>query len=455
MSLVLIPREGHLDVLLLYEQHYPELSNGQLCFTLCYDIVFRYYGKDSLSAIGILSQHKPAGVDSSSPRVFDLLPYAGTERFNWIFSAGTDILADEATLCLPPLVSGPTPLAYRVTRLHPKIDAPAWTVQNGSRKAGSAVRATGLTHAIVYPADEVAIRPYNFKEPEKTTYWLRLCFQPMINYDLPAAMLFNLPGGSPLTVQPYSILGQQAILESLNDQLEKLSHTEEFGGHAQEAKRLMFEKTFCRNGTGAAVRDHRISLLRSKDFLLLNTHLDGPCGFVNIEPALSNGGAAALTWISGNEKYWETDPLAMSRQVYLHMKDWALTEAEAKTKEQISTAVSPMHHYNISFVVEGLKKLGFVRERVEGCASYCTDRARFADDGLIVERYEDIAQHHPLDDVLLVLDTLYGNLPVPAQKKGVSRFQRVGFRVQVELGFIPAQRGRTANGRSEENSLQT
>ena len=196
---------------------------------------------------------------------------------------------------------------------------------------------------------------------------------------------------------------------------------------AEELERVVLQETFRREGTSTRVEDHRISLITDEQVLVLNPHVEGQCGFVGVHPvANTDSPAIARTFYSGANHYPISDPVTMARLVYAYLRDWAYNPADAKTKEQVTAAVAPDFHSNVSHVVEALVKLEFLLSPASGV--FCFNKRMQTPSFLQQPSGDGEIDLGP--SAKETRKRLYGSIDSPP-----SRFSAKSFRIHFDLGF--------------------
>lgn len=205
MSLVLCG-DGHLDVLVLYEQHFPYLKEGRVELEICYDIIVRSHSRWPLSHICILSQYAAADHRGKKP-VFGLFDFVEQSYFDKAFLKCRRAVPGEPyyDLSFPSASLDSDSSHFLVNRLRPTIQNPPWMLERGNERPAALLWATGLTLAEVRFADNQQILPYDPHNPAKTTYWLRLGMRPVCD-ETPTTVFGSL--SNPLfTIRYCTIIG--------------------------------------------------------------------------------------------------------------------------------------------------------------------------------------------------------------------------------------------------------
>lgn len=298
---LLIHADGHINVKMLHEQIWPRLENGRLKVVECYDVVFRCHSKKALDRLFVLSPHK---IDC-------LLLGAEYDECKWIFQDG--VKRDQSRHGMPTLRFYSFPnapaMAFDVTELRPQFRLPSWLEDNSDEAA--VFRAMRMTLGEVLLDGAQKIECFDPNRSGETTYWLRLVFEPRILH-LPAPPIpFDLPGKQgELRVQPCSIICPQQLLYDLEAKLLFAHSQHGYESGAKVLSRRLLAEVFCKPGTGTRVEEHRVSLVTGPGFLVLNTAVEGECGFMDTSPIGANDPLRiARTWFTGSKYYPHTDPL--------------------------------------------------------------------------------------------------------------------------------------------------
>jgi hypothetical protein len=428
---LILHSDGHLTVKMMYEQIWPRVDErGALAVLECYDFVLRSHTPEEISSLHILS---PQTLVAKGDR-FDVLPNDVCEEYNWIFQMLAHDRKDHNKARIQFAAPfGEPPLLYGVTQLRPSIRKAAWLRTANDRMI--AFQSTGMTMAEVALEDGPKIKKFDPEHPDETTYWLRLAFEPKIQHLTETPIAFAPRKQSVLSVQPCSILCPQQVLYHLSSQL-KLMETDSrtvLGKGAKVAQEEVFDKVFEKPKTSARIEEHRISLATGPEFLVLNTSIEGDCGFVSVQLLKNADRKLTRTWFTGAKYYPLSDPLTTASIVYTYLKHWAHNEAGAKSKEAVSAALSSHSHENISHVVEALVTLGFVKAVGQGL--YYVHGAPLPENELFLQEVRGSAEIDLKRRDREIRDILYGPLPVPDRGGDLSRFRRKGFRIFNDLGF--------------------
>jgi hypothetical protein len=203
------------------------------------------------------------------------------------------------------------------------------------------------------------------------------------------------------------------------------------------AKKILMEDLFGKENTSTIIQDYIINIITTEEFLFLNPHVDGPCGFVGHVP-VPGINAIARTWFTGSNNYRETSPIEIARQVYSYLQEYAHNREDAKSKERIDSAISSDIYSNVCHVTDALVQEGIVFEREDRPGYYYTEEnenhAETLKDPDVLEVSR--ADYDRLRDrYLCLLDRLFSRLKLHHQDK-YSFFKPKGFRLQYELAYI-------------------
>lgn len=431
--------DGHVTVKLLYEQIWPRVSGSELEFLECYDIILRSHAENPLDRLYVLSPHQP-----TAGSVFQLTHDDKLSHCDWVFEKKNFRGTENHRVGFVGRM-GEDPPEYNVTRLRPEMREPSWWLPHQESDPGviSAFLGTGMTMAEVRFGDGRVIERFDPRRESETTYWLRLAFEPKIVHLTDSPIPFGASGASPLfRVQPCAALCPHQVLEQLSWQLEHLATQRGFREAAPKAREAIFGGVFRKPGTSMRVEEHRISLVTDHRFLVMNTTVEGDCFLLG--PELSRAtplpdGCLVRSCYSGAAYYPQSDPLGLAGEVIRYLGETAYYEADAKTKETVSSALSSTSHGNISHIIEALATLGLLHR----------DKKRQNYFFINQEQYEDgkrlYTRAPALNELILgnrdreIRDLLYGVLPVPGEiltkREARSRFRHMGFCIFFDLAY--------------------
>lgn len=427
--------DGHMTIKMLYEQIWPKLSNGRPEFVECYDIVFRWHSDTAFEKLYILSPHQ----EGAGNGVFTLVPDAALSHCDWVFvkKEPTPNKSDQLKLGFVGPIEQPL-LEFDVTCLGPELRQSMWYDEPSiGTRAQAAFQGTGMTLSEVHFKSQTPVRKYDPRDPAGTTYYFRLAFQPVIQHLTEEAIPFS-PGDREALffVQPCAIMSPWWVLKKLGTDLDRLGAETRFGKAANRAKSGILDGIFARQRTSTRVEDHRISLVTSPNFLVLNSSVRGECTPLVIEPReLGKPAGLIRSCAAGANYHPHSDPLTLAREVYRYLRETAVNAADAKTKEAISSALACHSHYNVSHVVEALKALDLVKNASEKENYYMINSPALQDEKLFLQRV------YGMDEVDLgtrdqeIRNRLYGEIDVPTRPREVSRFQYEGFSIFYDLAF--------------------
>ena len=425
---LIVHSDGHLTIKVLYEQIWPQVVNGDVKIKECYDLVVRSTSDAEFDSLLMLSpQRAPQGAG-----VFQLLQ--DQPELSWILKDNEPVSAhaDRRKISFVSPANEP-PSEFEVTPLWPVLEPVDWiAAAPANDRAVGAFAGTNMTLGKILFADGGKIRRFDPKDPGGTTYWIRLVYEPEVQHLTVDPIGFGAPGDEPIfRVRPCCILCPQQVINWLSASLEFLANTRVF---PEDAARTTSTKVlrdgFWKPGTSSRIEDHRISVVTGDDCIVFNTNVEGDCGFLTAGNADEHkvGSPLTRTWYSGSRHYPQSDPLTMLQLIYAYLKQWATVGTDAKTKEQISAAHAFQSHANVSFVVEGMLKLGLIK---------CLPEGRY-----YVESPLDGAKLCPDNDERILGNRdseartyLYGELPITAASSPPSRFKYKGFRVFFDMAF--------------------
>jgi len=422
---------GHLTIKVLWEQIWLTVRDETLEILECYDLVFRFHGPaTSTDRLQILSPHRP-----QQGEVFALS--GGLTSFDWAFTA-TPLDPGRGRFRID--FAGPpyeAPLEFEVTRLYPRLRQTDWLAGAPPNDTGAALFwGTEMTLAEILFDDGATIGKFDPDRAGETTYWLRLAFAPRVNHLTPQPIEFG-PPGKPLFfhVQPCFVLSPNQVLNLLESKLNFLAeNVPYFRAGVLRAKTEIFANIFAARSTSTCVEDHRISLLTGSESLILNTSIDGECGFVGVNAVgLTPPIRLTRTWFHGAKYYLYSDPITLVRAVYKYLRNFARTAGDAKSKEAISSALSCGSHENVSHVTDALEKWGFIKCPRDGF--YCIVEPPLEDDQLFLKRVEGADELDLKSRGQEFRDDLYGELSVHPAAIPPSRFRPRGFRLFFDLAF--------------------
>ena len=423
---LILHANGHLTVKVLLEQIWPMVRNGQVQFLECYDFIFRSHSPEPLDRLYILSPQS-----AGDTQIFVLQKDSETTYCDWPLGITTS--PDQPKVCVLriPSLSAED---YGVTRLYPQIDKPTWL--KSVTPASATFTITQMTMSKLTFKDQ-CIRQFDKSKPNETTYWLRLAYFPKIIHRMPKPTIFGpLNGPATLNIWPCEVLSPSEVLRHLENQLDVLSELHPDGARGAYDAALM--NGFCSPATSTRVEDHRISFVTDRHFMLFNTVVEGPCGFLGAQQITPKEPRLVRTWFNGAKYYPANDALSMTRLVYKYLRESALNEKDAKTKEAISSAIAPDSHSNVSHIVEALRKLDYVQEVTDRKGWYFI-KPPLLDDGQLFLANPTGAEEYDFgkrDGV--IRNALYGELPLPDRNTGTTRFEMKGVRLHCDLAFHPS-----------------
>jgi hypothetical protein len=436
---LVVGSDGHLTIKVMYEQVWPRLHDGTVEFTHCYDLILRSHGDDNLKELHILSPHSVGVLEQGGPAIFNLLNGTETRVCDWILGGSEALQSSDGTYKLRfASLSDEQPLAFRATRLKPVIAEPQWISNHDLPHVSAAFLGTGMTMAVITFKDGQEIRKYAPERESETTYWLRLAFRPVCTHDVKVPIAFGRPDDAPLFhIQPTKIRSPEAIL---NDLLLELETVERDGKSplpdgARRAVRIL-DETFRREGTSTRIENNRISVVTDGQFWVSSPLATGLCGFVGVAPIRAESAETRIAhmWFAGASSFEKSDALAMARLIYLYLRDWALNETNAKTKEQITSAIGPDYHENISHVVEALVELKYLHTPKAGY--FAIIKPALAEDALFLKRTTGSEEVDLSSRDNEIRRCLYGSLAVPGQDRHRrSKFRPSSFKIQYDLVF--------------------
>ncbi|MGA2068057.1 MAG: hypothetical protein ABSG86_24010 [Thermoguttaceae bacterium] len=430
-----------MTIKMLYEQIWPRLVGNDLDILECYDIVFRWHGDKPLQKLYILSPHQPS--KDNPIGLFNFLKPIATKECDWIFrDQDKGFPTDPPTRQLPFVGPADQPtVEFQVTSLDPVIQKVTWTdSMSADPDALTAFRATHATLAEV-AFGTIPVTKYNPQAPGKTTYHLRLAFRPTVRHLTPSPIPFGPVHGKPfLKFRPCAVFAPSQVLGELRLKLEQLAV--DWGEHARCAIEQLFNEIFEKDGTSTRIEDHRVSIVIPPHILLLNPTVLGECSPMMLElPKCLAGSLLPRSCIAGAKHHPHTDPLTLAREVYGYLKHTAINDADAKTKEMISSALSCRSHENVSHVVEVLCSLGFLKPAEGKLNHFLVVKAEntplLGDDELFMRKVRGDEEINLGRFDTQLRDRLYGKLEVPWGPEKYARFRFPGFSVFYDLAFLP------------------
>lgn len=435
---IAIHSDGHLDVILLYEQNLPKLVTHSdtkeviVQFTECYDIFFRSYTRQPIDHLYVLSPYHPTG---KSKLLYKLLSPNKTRQFDWIFENIKDIdgIPGANQVTLMSFSPDRKELPLGITGLDPK--PPQLMFEESPPVSGTIVGA-GMTFMRIGFKGEQKIHPYDPNKSSETTYWLRLSYQPEIEFSIKPAITFGPPDGPFVRVRPCRGYSSQAVLNALDVKLDSLAH--EVGqGWTDQAKaevHTIFEKV----GTSTTIREHRIALITDQKFLVLNPNVEGPCRYACMDSIGKDPDRIGRIWFAGCDHFWETNVATVARRVYSYLNEPGFVD-QAVPLEKISMATGFRDYNNLCHVMAILKEIEVVIE----------DPPRYYIVGPKAKQAEFLIQDETICDNLQVRDEynqllsmLNGPYRFMRSQGKWSKFQLQGFKIEYELVFAPGGDGK-------------
>jgi len=426
-----IHANGHLCIKLLYEQNLPQIDGDTIKFRECYDIIFRNFSKHPMTCLDVLTPHLGFKNASSKP----LIKYPECEFFDWIFLQKTQGADGIIHLEFPSTLSGGLPLGYDVTWLDPVIRDPECFAKSPNTKA--IFTGTDMTLVQLRFRKDRVIETYDPNREAETTYWLRLCYEPEMNQYVASPLQFGKGSKNIFRIQPCIGLGPQAILDSLDIKLNALKTSKKFESFIPGARSDLWENLFTKDNTSTIIQDYRINVITTEKFIFLNPHVDGPCGYVGLDP-IPNTNTIARTWLAGSNNYLETSPLEIARQISSYIFEWAYNKEDAKSKEHIASAISSEIYSNACHVTEALSQEGIIRESDKAGFYYAVEHIDFArilsDPDTLDKSFADYEQIR--DRYLSLLNRFSSCLSVSKKPTKLSVFKPKDFRIQYELVYV-------------------
>jgi hypothetical protein len=420
---------GHLTIKVLLEQLWPmyDRKRKALTFLQCYDVILRSHSKTSLNKLYVLcSQPTPAGsplrLERPESRMLSLTDWIVTEEIGSATDTLRTIRVDASAV-------------FQVKRLIPRLAPQSWMSQDFD--AVAVFRYAKMSLARVTFEGNGVIERFDPAHPGETTYWIRFAFVPEKNSASERPTFAFGALGSPLfQIRSCQILSPPLVLGELSDRLDLFEADEVLADGARAARKHIFDELFHKPSTSTRVEDHRIALVASPEFLVLNSVLQGKCGFHGVQPVkTTNPPAVARMWFAGARHYPTTDPICMARLVYGYLREWAWNEKDAKQKEAISSAVAPESHTNVSHVVDALCKLGYIREARDAKGRYWVDEV-LPDGSLFLANPAGTSEIDLGERDTEIRDSLYGELSLPDRPQS-SRFSFLlgGPRIHYDLAY--------------------
>ena len=431
---LVIHSEGHLNVKLLHEQIWPRRTNGDLTFLECYDMIIRSTTDAEITKLLVLSPHRFHKGDDFFTRDQDM------DEFAWIFEKKDSLRGKDQYGLL--LLSAPNeePLRFDVTRLHPTMTFPDWMGSKENDLAVGSLQGTGMTLAEVRFGKGESIQKFREDDRASTTYWLRLVLEPTIQHLTYRPIEFKIPEQRELfRWRPCQILCPRQVVSHLHRQLKYVHASSTTKSHkeaSRDAARFALTEGLQKANPSTRIEVHRVSVLTQDDCLVLDTNVEGWCGFHGAGRTEPDQPSSLLhrTWHSGASDYPNTDPAALMAVIYEYLAYAATTFETAKSKEHISAAISSPSHPNVCHVVEAMCKLGLLLHKRD---KFWIEQPKIEGEKLFIGRH---ARGEGGEEILGNRDNeakgyLYGALPVPGQEGRESRFEYKGFRIHLDLAF--------------------
>jgi hypothetical protein len=270
------------------------------------------------------------------------------------------------------------------------------------------------------------IEPFDHERSAETTYWLRLAFQPHVAHRVEKPIHFL----NQFRIQPCEILSPSAVLADLEEKLTALQLDNQWSAHGKQGLETIVTNIFRKENTSTRIEEHRISIVTDEKFWVCNPHVEGSCGFLDVQ-SVPGQQPIARTWFAGANSYPASDPLTMTRSVYEYLRDWAPEPAHAKSMEQISAAVSPNNHNNVSHIVEVLCASKRADRTGEGTFFFLSPVVPF-----LLRSGAEMHDASMADEGIALRNLLYGRMTVRnSQTTVISEFKFKGFRVTFDLAF--------------------
>jgi len=197
-----------------------------------------------------------------------------------------------------------------------------------------------------------------------TTYWLSFNFRSTP----PGAGLRPIVGSAFNGAMWASCqcFGASNVLKYLNDSLLTMASRMPHLAAATDSIRYeVFERRSLRPRGSTRLERQTISVVFGSGSIPLNAQTGGNCCFVETRPGGDdNAFQSARLYVVGAEYFCANDPIGLAADVYDHLNKFGFCDENAKTKEEISTAIRGSAHDNVSHVVEALVEAKVV-ERVK------------------------------------------------------------------------------------------
>ena len=436
-----IHSDRHLDILLFYEQNWPYLTKaGRLMFVECYDIILRNYSLNAVDKLYMLSLYRP----NKKQLIYDFVDYADTRPFDWIFTKHVQeqIQEDDEEssihhLALPSASYGGDILEYKASMLTPIMTLPAWMKQEEG--VSSFFWGTGMTFGEVKFKDDKVIEPFDPKREAQTTYWMRICIKPKVKfYIIEPCITFGPSKGAMVNVQPCIGLCPNTVLDFLGDRIayggrDDLYHDEAIG----LANHM---KAFGSSGTSTLVAQHRVALVTSRKFLVINPSFSGACSYAGMRTTSAKTAHqknVARCWEAGYDKLKKGAQVGMAANIYYHLATHYPNIIESQTAPQIAAIVSPGDDHNVSHTCEALVKTGFLKkEQVENQKQpvYYPDK-NFGEiyGPVLFDQKKTLENKAMREKYIQLLDLLYGYVEAATENKTITQLKRSHFTIQYEL----------------------
>ncbi|MEX1027396.1 MAG: hypothetical protein WD049_05230, partial [Candidatus Paceibacterota bacterium] len=238
-----------------------------------------------------------------------------------------------------------------------------------------------------------------------------------------APALFDAQHKPLFRVHPYCIFSPDDVISNLAAKFEALMQHPAMASDAANAKQAVIDKSLRKPCSSVQVMDHRISIVTGQHgVLVFNTHHEGACSFHAVEEITdgNNVGHLARNYFTGAEYFPNTDALTLARNALDYLRRYATTEATAKTKEEVTSAINGYHHPNVAHVIDVLKVWQYIEEESLG---------RFYANGDRDQRQLE----SPADAGADMLSRLYE--PVNETKNGRRGFSPRGYRIDCDFAF--------------------
>ncbi|MCX5646292.1 MAG: nucleotide-binding protein [Phycisphaerae bacterium] len=142
-------------------------------------------------------------------------------------------------------------------------------------------------------------------------------------------------------------------------------------------------------------------------------------------------GKTVRTWLTGARLFPESDALMFARAVYDYLKNWAYGAIEAKTVDQISSAVSPGNRENLAHVLDRLHSLGFVRSPHPGY--YCVEGPVATESEFLLTKPTGTGEEPFGTHENHIRTCLYGDVPSGSPSQASPRFKPRSYRIGFDL----------------------